>query len=119
MAFDHWRRTVANMAERRGIPNPLQEEHLGILDLNFTREDGWRVTIKGTKMNRGARLLFEEMATSFAGVRATGIICDEVFDRFMRECLGDLWDHEVGMGTHTLLDAAHEARAVEIVWKLR
>lgn len=114
-----YRDNVQALADKRSIPNPLEEKDINVGGLRFWTDDG-PVTIMGTDMNRGGRLFFQEEAENTPRITESipgSLDTDGAFRARAAAFFAEVWEHEPGMGTHPVLDAIRVATKVDLYWK--
>ncbi len=114
-----YRDNVQALADKRSIPNPLEEKDINVGGLRFWTDDG-PVTIMGTDMNRGGRLFFQEEAENTPRITESIPGTLEIDNRFRERAaafFAEVWDDKPGTGTHPILDAIRASRQVDLYWK--
>ena len=114
-----YRDNVSMLAAKLGISNDpsLDEKDLKIFSLVFYDEDGAYTEIRGTDMNRGSRLFFQDYAATEDGKCEAILRCDEALKVKAAEYFAELWD-DPERGKRRLLDALRTATSVVIHWKI-
>lgn len=107
--------TIADLAGRLGLENPLRENDLQIEALVFEAvEPGMRtVTVKASDKNRGGRLFIEHQATLSAH-RADELPLTPGLKQAAAEFFAPIWDDGI---ERQLLDALRNGKRVTIIWK--
>lgn len=109
-----YRDNVQAAADKRGIPNPLQESDLAIASLTFWGDDGPN-PIVGTDMNRAGRLFFQIMAEELPRM-AESLPGSLDCDRYLREEAAKFFAERFENPTPIFV-AIRTSKKVDLGWK--
>ncbi len=109
-----YRDNVQAAADKRNIPNPLEESDIAIASLTFWGDDG-PIPIAGTDMNRAGRFFFQILAEELPRMTESlpgSLECDRYLREEAAKFFAERWENDT-----PIFVAIRTSKKVDLKWR--